>query len=180
MRKYSNFKAVPIFIEDDSQINSYNPIIQDFGYTPIGDFVFGGGPQSLDTQIGGGFAKDYPQSLEVYNPIADDSGLKACVITHWNCADNPQETIQIPMGANCMDYQPAMPPCAPSGDGGGGTPSGGGGAPSTDGGGAPSIGGGIEEKLKQVNILLLYILLLWILIYTIIDNITLMMHYLLK
>jgi hypothetical protein len=39
---------------------------------------------------------------------------KDCVVSSFNCVSTTKETIQIPLDANCMDYQPAMPQCAPS------------------------------------------------------------------
>jgi hypothetical protein len=37
---------------------------------------------------------------------------KDCVVSSFNCVSTTNETIQIPLSANCMDYQPAMPQCA--------------------------------------------------------------------
>lgn len=42
---------------------------------------------------------------------------KDCVVSSFNCVSTTKETIQIPLDANCMDYQPAMPQCAPMGGG---------------------------------------------------------------
>ena len=38
---------------------------------------------------------------------------KDCVVSTFNCVSTTKETIQIPLDANCMDYQPAKPQCAP-------------------------------------------------------------------
>jgi hypothetical protein len=46
--------------------------------------------------------------------------LKDCVVSTFNCVSTTNETIQIPLDANCMDYQPAMPQCAPPPPFGGG------------------------------------------------------------
>jgi hypothetical protein len=43
---------------------------------------------------------------------------KDCVVSSFNCVSTTKETIQIPLDANCMDYQPAMPQCAPPMGGG--------------------------------------------------------------
>jgi hypothetical protein len=43
---------------------------------------------------------------------------KDCVVSTFNCVSTTNETIQIPLSANCMDYQPAKPQCAPPMGGG--------------------------------------------------------------
>ena len=43
-----------------------------------------------------------------------NSATKDCVIKHYNCIKSWEETIQIPMDADCKNYQPAKPQCAPS------------------------------------------------------------------
>jgi hypothetical protein len=37
---------------------------------------------------------------------------KDCVVSTFNCVSTTNETIQIPLDANCMNYQPAKPQCA--------------------------------------------------------------------
>lgn len=37
---------------------------------------------------------------------------KDCVQVGYDCTKNIYNTIQIPLGADCNDYQPAMPQCA--------------------------------------------------------------------
>jgi hypothetical protein len=41
------------------------------------------------------------------------SATKDCVTKHYNCTKSWDETIQIPMDADCKNYQPAKPQCAP-------------------------------------------------------------------
>jgi hypothetical protein len=38
---------------------------------------------------------------------------KDCVTRNYNCDISWDETIQIPMDADCKNYQPAKPQCAP-------------------------------------------------------------------
>jgi len=61
--------------------------------------------------------KDY-QSYQ--SPIVNDKktavepDTKPCEVTYHDCTRNPRrETIQIPIYADCYDYQQAKPPCAP-------------------------------------------------------------------
>lgn len=61
----------------------------------------------------------------VQNPEGDlkpvDTGIKAtvepttkdCVQVGYNCREKTYNTIQIPLDADCNEYQPAMPQCAP-------------------------------------------------------------------
>jgi hypothetical protein len=44
---------------------------------------------------------------------------KDCVQVGYDCRQNTYDTIQIPLDADCNDYQPAMPNCAPPMGGGG-------------------------------------------------------------
>jgi hypothetical protein len=44
---------------------------------------------------------------------------KDCVQVGYNCQTNTYNTIQIPIGEDCANYQPAMPNCAPPMGGGG-------------------------------------------------------------
>lgn len=43
---------------------------------------------------------------------------KDCVVSSFNCVSTTNETIQIPLDADCRLYQPAMPQCAPPMGGG--------------------------------------------------------------
>lgn len=74
-----------------------------------------------------------PLPVEESNPSpANPSGLtdqvkatvepqtKDCVQVGYNCQTQTYNTIQIPIGADCSDYQPVMPNCAPPMGGGGG------------------------------------------------------------
>ena len=107
MKKHKNFRAP---VDDYSyasvyQLDEGSLEMDTYGYNPIGLGLGAGGPAPRD-----------PESEYGYNPIADDSGLKSCVITYYDCTSNPRsETIQIPLGADCFDYQPPMPNCAPGG-----------------------------------------------------------------
>ena len=51
------------------------------------------------------------KSKKPKSPITKD-----CVTKHYNCAKSWDETIQIPMDADCKNYQPAKPQCAPNND----------------------------------------------------------------
>ena len=42
------------------------------------------------------------------------SVTKDCVKKNYNCINYWEETIQIPMDADCKNYQPAKPQCAPN------------------------------------------------------------------
>ena len=39
---------------------------------------------------------------------------KNCVVTSFDCTTSTNKTIQIPMDADCKNYQPAKPQCAPN------------------------------------------------------------------
>jgi len=39
---------------------------------------------------------------------------KDCVTRNYDCTKSWEETIQIPMEADCKNYQPAKPQCAPN------------------------------------------------------------------
>lgn len=58
----------------------------------------------------------FPTGLEYPDGLAPKT--KDCVVSSFNCVSTTNETIQIPLSANCMDYQPAMPQCAPPMGGG--------------------------------------------------------------
>jgi hypothetical protein len=58
---------------------------------------------------------EYPDGFPKVNTAAK---TKDCVVSSFNCVSTTNETIQIPLSANCMDYQPAMPQCAPPMGGG--------------------------------------------------------------
>jgi hypothetical protein len=51
------------------------------------------------------------KSKKPKNPVTKD-----CVTKHYNCIKSWEETIQIPMDADCKNYQPAKPQCAPQND----------------------------------------------------------------
>ena len=51
---------------------------------------------------------------------ASAAKTKDCVVRTYNCQTSTYETIQIPLDANCNNYQPAMPQCAPPPPMGGG------------------------------------------------------------
>lgn len=62
-----------------------------------------------------------------YAPNSGDDKIKTtvepqtkdCVQVGYDCTKNTYNTIQIPLDADCANYQPAMPPCAgPMGGGG--------------------------------------------------------------
>jgi hypothetical protein len=71
-------------------------------------------------------AKDVKKVDDVVKKVEDivkevvDTGKKTaveltkdCVQVGYNCRENTYNTIQIPIDAECNDYQPAMPQCAP-------------------------------------------------------------------
>jgi hypothetical protein len=58
---------------------------------------------------------EYPDGFPKVNTAAK---TKDCVVSSFNCVSTTNETIQIPLDADCRLYQPAMPQCAPPMGGG--------------------------------------------------------------
>jgi hypothetical protein len=54
----------------------------------------------------------FPTGLEYPDGFPKSAKTKDCIVSTFNCVSTTKETIQIPLSANCMDYQPAMPQCA--------------------------------------------------------------------
>jgi hypothetical protein len=61
-----------------------------------------------------------PPPVDTGKKTAVEPLMKDCVQVGYDCTTNTYNTIQIPIDADCNDYQPAMPPCAPRGGGPGG------------------------------------------------------------
>ena len=71
--------------------------------------IYGGGTD--DNALG---YKEYPsQTVDTGKRTAVEPDTKPCEVIKWNCGDNPREIIQIPIYADCFNYQYEKPPCAP-------------------------------------------------------------------
>jgi hypothetical protein len=51
--------------------------------------------------------------IDTGKKTAVEPTTKDCVQVGYNCRENTYNTIQIPLDADCNNYQPAMPQCAP-------------------------------------------------------------------
>jgi hypothetical protein len=51
--------------------------------------------------------------IDTGKKTAVEPPTKDCVQVGYNCRENTYNTIQIPLDADCNNYQPAMPQCAP-------------------------------------------------------------------
>ena len=106
-------------------------IIAAIGLGGLGYFLYKKGlfAKTTTTEV----AKDVKKVDDVVKKVEDivkdvvDTGKKTaveltkeCVQVGYDCTTNTYNTIQIPIDADCNDYQPAMPPCAPRGGGPGG------------------------------------------------------------
>jgi len=68
-----------------------------------GGAISGGGVGVLENPVG----DSHPPAL----PLVERT-TKDCVQVGYDCTKNIYNTIQIPLDADCNDYQPAMPQCA--------------------------------------------------------------------
>lgn len=107
---------------------STNLIIAAVGLGGLGYFLYKKGlfSKTTTTEV----AKDIKKVDDVVKKVDDvvktvvDTGKKTavepltkdCVQVGYDCTNTTYNTIQIPIGANCNEYQPAMPQCAPPPD----------------------------------------------------------------
>ena len=74
--------------------------------------IAGGGTD--DNALGYKDYQSYQSSIFNDKKTAVEPDTKPCEVTYHDCTRNPRrETIQIPIYADCYDYQQAKPPCAP-------------------------------------------------------------------